>query len=42
MKNNKKKTEYTFFLNQFRAKVNEYELNFNDKKKKFKYEIQLD
>ena len=42
MKNNKKKTEYTFFLNQFRAKVNEYELNFNDKKKKFKYEIQLE
>ena len=29
-------------LNTLRATVNEHELNFNEKKKRFKYEIQLD
>ena len=29
-------------MNSLRATVNEYELSFNEKKKRFKYEIQLD
>ena len=35
-------TEYSQQLNQLRATVNEHELNFNEKKKKFKHEIHLD
>ena len=35
-------TEYTAQLSSLRATVNEYELTFNEKKKRFKYEIQLD
>ena len=40
-KNDNRSKEYTAQLNQLRTTVNDYELSFNAKKKKLKYEIRL-
>ena len=40
--NSTKQAQYTQKLNQLRQQVNQSELNFNEVKRKFKYEIQLD
>ena len=42
MKTRSRQTEFTAQLSSLRAIVNEQELSFNDKKKRFKYEIQFD
>ena len=42
MNHQQRQTEYTAQLNGLRATVNEHELSFNENKKRFKYEIQLD
>ena len=40
--NDNRQKEYSAQLNTLRNTVNEYELTYNEKKKRFKYEIQLD
>lgn len=42
LENNPKHTEYTKKLKDLRLTVNKYELTYNDKKRNFKGEIQLD